>query len=328
MVDAASERALTSLLATVRLRATIFGASELTAPWGVSTGPLPSYACYVVPKGSAVLVARGVRRALTISAGGVALVRAGVGHELKDSPATRAVPFERLRAKAGDTALFRNGGAGARTRIICGMLELDDPDRALFDTAFPKTVILTSEDLSEATRHLIAALASEATHRNGGTSLVLTRLAEVLFLQVVRACAARDVRATGWLRGIGHPAIARALTAIHDAPEEAWTLERLASKASMSRSTFASTFRSVVGEPPFAYVTAWRMRNAARSLASSDESVKAIAAAAGYGSDEAFSRAFRAWAGVPPGAYRAQSRARERQPDHSRRELQAGRAML
>ncbi|WXA89777.1 helix-turn-helix transcriptional regulator [Pendulispora rubella] len=76
----------------------------------------------------------------------------------------------------------------------------------------------------------------------------------------------------------------------------------------MSRSTFASTFRKVVGETPLAYVAAWRMRSAARLLQSTEESIKAIASTVGYASDEAFPRAFRSWAGMAPGAFRERSR--------------------
>ncbi|NTX66802.1 AraC family transcriptional regulator [Myxococcus sp. CA051A] len=308
MVDGTSDDALTSLLSTVRLRASVFGASELAAPWGVSTEGLGAYVCYVIPEGSAVLAVRGTRRALPLLAGGVALVRAGMAHELKDSLKTRAEPFERLRARSKSaTSFFRGGGTGARTQVICGTLEVDEIDRALFDTALPPVVSLKHEELSGATRHLVAALTSEAIDRKPGASLVLTRLAELLFVQVVRACIGLDVRTASWLRGVGHPAITKALAAIHRAPGEAWTLERLAEEAMMSRSTFAETFHDIVGETPFAYLTSWRMRAAAQLLASSDQSLKVIASTVGYASDEAFSRAFRAWAGMPPGAYRGRS---------------------
>ncbi|WP_437972430.1 helix-turn-helix transcriptional regulator [Sorangium sp. So ce260] len=83
-----------------------------------------------------------------------------------------------------------------------------------------------------------------------------------------------------------------------------WTVGAFAGCAGMSRSAFAAEFRRLVGEPPLAYVTAWRMRHAARLLDDGRLSIKDIAAQVGYGSDEAFNRVFKGWAGVPPGEYR------------------------
>ncbi|MGK3998564.1 helix-turn-helix transcriptional regulator [Sorangium sp. So ce1024] len=124
------------------------------------------------------------------------------------------------------------------------------------------------------------------------------------FIHALRASIARGVAGAGWLKGLGHPAIARALAAIHADPGAPWTVGALAGRAGMSRSAFAAELRRHVGEPPLAHVTAWRMRLAARLLEEGRLSIKDIAARVGYGSDEAFNRVFKGWAGVPPGEYR------------------------
>ena len=112
------------------------------------------------------------------------------------------------------------------------------------------------------------------------------------------------LRATGWLYGLRHPAIARGLAALHGSPERPWTVESLAQRGGMSRSSFARTFRATVGATHLVYLTAFRLQLAARALEEGTQSLEEIARAAGYGSDEAFSRAFRAWSGMPPGRYR------------------------
>ncbi|APR78960.1 Transcriptional regulator, AraC family protein [Minicystis rosea] len=290
----------------MHLHASAFGASDLGAPWGVRTEGIEALGVYVVLQGSAVLVVR--RRSVDLAAGDVVLVRAGVAHELKDARSTRSVPFERLqRAAEGRARPFRWGGRGPRTRLVCGALVLDAIDGALFAAALPTHVHVSAARASPSLRSLLDGLAHEVADPGLAAPLVLTRFAELVFLHVLRACAETDAGPLGWLRGLGHPRIARALAAMYTAPERDWTVDSLAAKATMSRSAFAEAFRAHVGEPPLEHLTAWRMRRAARLLASRDVPLKAIAAQVGYGSDEAFSRAFRAWAGEPPGAWRRRS---------------------
>ncbi|MCM3869594.1 MAG: AraC family transcriptional regulator [Pyrinomonadaceae bacterium] len=97
---------------------------------------------------------------------------------------------------------------------------------------------------------------------------------------------------------------ARALTRIHEAPEQAWTVEALAQEASLSRAAFARNFSASVGEPPHNYLTRWRMGIAAQLLEETDLRLSEIAARVGYRSEFSFSRAFKLARGVSPTQYR------------------------
>lgn len=104
-------------------------------------------------------------------------------------------------------------------------------------------------------------------------------------------------------------AVAPALTAMHDDPAASWTVESLAARAGLSRAAFARRFATLVGEPPMAYLTRWRMTTAARMLRESDAPLTTVAARTGYGSEFAFAKAFKREYGLAPAGYRRRNRA-------------------
>nr|WP_246001678.1 helix-turn-helix transcriptional regulator [Allorhizocola rhizosphaerae] len=127
----------------------------------------------------------------------------------------------------------------------------------------------------------------------------------MLLLFVLRAWFDEQPDARGgWAAVLRDPAIVAALEGIHREPARAWTVEELARLAGLSRSAFAKRFTALVGRPPLAYLTWWRMTTAARLLRSSDTSLRAVAAKAGYASEFAFAKAFKREYGTAPGRYR------------------------
>jgi transcriptional regulator GlxA family with amidase domain len=105
----------------------------------------------------------------------------------------------------------------------------------------------------------------------------------------------------GWLGALRDPSLGRALLAMHEAPEDPWTVESLAATAHLSRAAFAERFTSFVGVPPMTYVRGLRVRRAADRLRAG-EPVGAVAQRSGYGSVAAFSRAFKQATGMTPSA--------------------------
>ena len=110
--------------------------------------------------------------------------------------------------------------------------------------------------------------------------------------------------AVGWLRALKDARIASALGAMHAKPGHSWTVAQLAAAARMSRSPFAARFRETVGEAPLAYLTRWRMHLASGLLEDGALGIKEVADRVGYGSEASFSKAFKSFAGVPPGRWR------------------------
>lgn len=139
-----------------------------------------------------------------------------------------------------------------------------------------------------------------------GSAEMISRVLDLLFIQVLRAWAVRPDATAGWLTGAMDPVIGDAITSIHADPAHPWTVERLAGKSNLSRSAFAERFARRVGTPPAAYIAQVRLESAADLLQYTTESISAIASEIGYDSEAAFSRAFSKRYGMPPTKWRRQ----------------------
>lgn len=148
----------------------------------------------------------------------------------------------------------------------------------------------------------LALLFAETDRVRCGQRLLADRLFEVVVLQLLRWLLDHPQEAgvrPGLITGLSEPRLARALVAVHDAPGEAWTLERMAECAGMSRTAFANTFRDVVGQPPADYLADWRIA-LAQSRLREGRPIKALAEELGYATPSALSRAFSARTGLSP----------------------------
>jgi AraC-like DNA-binding protein len=155
-----------------------------------------------------------------------------------------------------------------------------------------------------ALHNTVQALASEMAEQAPGSEVVATRLAEVLFIQVLRAhIASGPQRSKGWLRAVFDLQMGAALSTIHDSVKTPWTVESLAEAAGMSRSAFAVRFKELLGQTPLEYVTEWRMQKAMQLLQQRDKKLIDVARLVGYDSDAAFGKAFKRVVGANPGEY-------------------------
>jgi AraC-like DNA-binding protein len=107
----------------------------------------------------------------------------------------------------------------------------------------------------------------------------------------------------GWLFALADKQMAAAINAMHENTAHRWTLQELAERACMSRSSFAQKFKRTVGTSPLEYLTRWRMLRAGDRLANSSDSISVIARSLGYESESAFSTAFKRVMGRSPREY-------------------------
>ena len=154
---------------------------------------------------------------------------------------------------------------------------------------------------------LVNLAAKESGSGRPGGGNVLSRLAELMFVETIRRyLETLPASEKGWLAGLRDPVVSQALSALHARPHERWTVERLARTVGLSRSVLAELFHAMVGQPPMQYLTLWRMQLASRLLAGGGV-VGAVASAVGYDSEAAFSRAFKKVLGQAPATWRKQA---------------------
>ncbi|WP_257584227.1 AraC family transcriptional regulator [Streptomyces sp. TLI_146] len=180
--------------------------------------------------------------------------------------------------------------------------------------ALPPVLLLRADpsarrhDLTETLRMMTAELADPAP----GSQTITDRLVDVLFVHILREWAAlRDTSnddGAAWWTALRDPEVAAAVSLIHEEPGRAWTVDKLAREVGVSRATLSRRFTRLVGEPPLAYLTRWRLEIAARRLRETNDSVTRIANTVGYTSEFAFSRTFTRHRGTPPTHYRATHR--------------------
>ena len=153
---------------------------------------------------------------------------------------------------------------------------------------------------------LIQLAVEESRANRAGRDVILARLMEVLFIEALRASGPHCP--AGMLRGLDDDRVAAAIRCIHQEPTGAWTVEKLAKAAAMSRSAFFDRFRRTIGMAPMEYLLHWRMVLAKRLLEHRSAPIADVARQVGYGSASTFSVAFSRHVGVPPGLYARQQR--------------------
>ena len=308
---------LSDVLTTVRLQSEIHFCPQLSAPWGVDISAQRDRAIfYVLSRGSCYLEVDGLESPVPLVGGDVAMLPHGAAHILRDHLQTPAIPLEELLREgcAGKAPrAFHHGGGGAKSALVSGYFKFENRAANLFLAALPLLIHIRAED-GQSVPWLDATLkflAAESTSDVPGAQIIMARLTDALFIQILRAhMAQRAIEAhtcekeAGMLRALIDPQIGKALKLIHQQPDHPWTVAALAERVGMSRTGFAVRFTQVAGVAPLDYVRKWRMQKAIDFLRQGEENLDEIAGRVGYESGAAFSKAFKREMGLPPGLYR------------------------
>lgn len=194
--------------------------------------------------------------------------------------------------------------AAAGADLVCATVDLGSTSGNPLALALPEVLRISLEELPELSTTL-DLLFAEAFANHCGRQAAIDRLCEYLLIQLLRFLMDRGFAHGGLLAGLADPRLARAISAMHEAPAQDWSLEALADRAGMSRARFAARFREVVGQTPGHYLAAWRI-NVACSLLRQGRPVALAADRVGYASAPALARAFRAHLGCSPSEWLAQ----------------------
>ena len=312
--------ALSDALSSVRMTGAIFYHAECTAPWGFQvpavhkvahvlapgTERLVSY--HLVTDGKAVVSFPG-EEDIPVVAGDILIIPHGDAHTVSNGSPSAFLDsgVELGKFLAGNQTTMRLGGGGEMTRFVCGYFGCERHADRLFLAGLPLMIKINLRGdaagawLENSVRHLV----SEAGSARPGQSVLLSKMAEALFIASIRRyMETLPPEQTGWLAGARDPVVGSVLALLHRKPRHHWSVDELAAATGVSRSVLAERFSSFLGEPPLTYLARWRLQLAARMLQTTREAVLQVASEVGYNSEAAFNRAFKREFGMPPGQFR------------------------
>lgn len=296
----------------LRMSGVFYCRSEFTAPWALELPPFENCVMFhTVAAGECWVEVEGADPH-RLRPGELALVPHGAGHRLSSAPEVPAAKlFDLDREFVSERyEILRHGGGGAAATAICGVVQFDSPAAHQLMQLLPRLITVSgwgSAPEADWIHSTLRLMADEAREFHAGGEAVITRLADILVIQALRAWIATDPAAkTGWLGALQDKHIGRALAAIHRSAAPPWSLESLAAEVGLSRSAFAERFTELVGEPAMRYVLRWKMQTALNWFKRDGAAVAEVASRLGYDSEAAFSRAFKRVIGVAPGAARRQ----------------------
>jgi AraC-like DNA-binding protein len=314
--------ALSDVLRAVRLTGAVFFNLDVRDPWVAEAPPSPEYVPFVMPGAQHLIEYHVISKGscwgglldgepIRLQAGDIIVFPQGDGHVLSSEPGMRYRPDLSPLSRAGEVqlpfGLTLDGGGPQRAQIVCGFLGCEARPFYPLLTSLPRMLHLRAASIPENgwLGSFISAAIDESDNKRPGGEGVLARLSELMFIEVVRRYVeSLPSEQTGWLAGLRDRHVGQALNLLHGNPSRAWTLDQLVKEVGLSRSTFVERFSHFVGQPPMQYLAEWRMQIAAGLLAQGSDNVARVAAAVGYESEAAFSRAFKKLVGMPPAAWR------------------------
>lgn len=302
---------LSDALNRIRFKSYIHCNSEFTAPWGLNMPGFAGHAAFLVMlRGGCVVSFQDSNAVYSLAAGEVMLLPRGSGCIIQDHASSEVVDF--LKVKTGPPPrgeIWHYGGGGALTSILMGCFEFDMHVKNPLIESLPGVIYLKAEQLQSEPWFdtTLRFLASETANNRPGSEIIIARLTDMFFIQVVRAFMMlhKDCdKTTGWLKGLSDPEIGMSLRLMHEKPAAPWTVASLAHEVGLSRTAFAVKFAKILNQTPIDYLTSWRMQEAVSLMDKGESSIPAIAAAVGYTSEAAFAKAFKRELGEAPGAFR------------------------
>ncbi|MGV9311559.1 AraC family transcriptional regulator [Streptomyces sp. NPDC003691] len=304
------------LLEGVRAHGAVFRCACLDGPWSLRFAGGAPLTLVATVHGTAWIVPD-TGEPVPLAEGDVAVVRGGSAYTVADDPG--APPRTLITGAAycpapdggdGVEILTGRGTPGGGTPpgpagdavVLSGAYDAPGSvgDRLL--RALPDVLVVPAADFDRPLFDLVTAEIGSPRH---GRRTMLDRLLDLMLLAALRAWFDRPgTEVPAWYRAWEHPVAGAALKLLHDAPAHRWTVASLALRTGVSRAVLARHFTEQVGQPPMAYLAAWRVGTAADLLLGTDDTVDAIARRVGYANAFALSTAFKRLRGISPSEHR------------------------
>lgn len=326
---------ISDVLQAVRLRGATFFQVSANSPWVAEAPRAEFVAPLVMPDAQSIIeyhvvtagscwasIAGSNEEPIKLSKGSIIVFPQGDAHVLSSHPGMRGTPsFEIFRAPEENAELpfhLSPGGDGpVGAEMICGFLGYDSQSFNPLVQSLPR-ILHVADGYAFGDSwlgHLIDATVKESSERRMASSAVLSKLSELIFIEVIRRHAeSLPNDAQGWLAALRDPHVGAAIRLIHQNPGKDWTIAELGRRAGLSRTALAERFTKHVGMPPISYLTKWRLQLASGLLSGTFLPIAQIAEQVGYESEASFSKSFKRSFGVSPSGWRRSAAQGGRQP--------------
>jgi len=315
-------------LKCLQLSGALFVRAHLTRPWAyhspelerlqrmLKPGDRRIILFHIITEGSCQATLNESGDEAEVSAGDIIILPFADQHTVGDPRPVSPVDLSALMPPPPWTSLpvITYGGGGPTTTILCGYLLSDDAPLNPVLASLPRFMRVRGAQgpLARWVESSVQYAMHASEGRAGTDDPVLMRLPELLFMESLCEFVRQEPPRGGWLAGLSDPIVGRALGCMHSQPGHPWTLKELSRRTAASRSTLDERFRLFLGRAPMSYLIAYRLQLAGRQLRSTNATLAEIAELVGYGSEAAFSRAFKRHTGATPGEWRLGATLRRR----------------
>lgn len=308
MEAAGSMDALADVLKTIRLNAQTYFCSDFVSPWGMEIAHSPEGLFHVAVKGQCWLMLPQAEHPLLLEEGDIVAFPTGGAHSICDAKDSPRLPGHHVVENILDGNNLFNPEHHAATShtLLCGSFSYDSSVKHPFLIDLPCFIHIKAKENQSMDwlTSLVDVLANETRVSSPGSTLMVDRLTEILFIQLIRAYIKQSPQNLNYMAALADPQIGSALNLIHAETQAYWTVERLGNAVALSRTAFTEKFSKLVGMAPKTYLLNGRMRKAKALLENSELSMYDIAERTGYSSEAAFSKAFKLFFNKTPGQAR------------------------
>ena len=295
---------LSDILRTINLNSAVYFEKSFCGKWGMRMRKGPFGQFHAVTRGSCTLKIENTEKTILLSAGDIVLFPFGNPHTISDSSRSNIIDGSNVySAHLEGIEIFSKGDEQAA--LICGHFEFDSGFVHPFVESLPDFIYIKANDpFSKLIMNLVREISEENERQVPGYKAIILRLAEVLFIQIVRCYAITCEHKIGFLNVLSDKKISKTLDLIHANPEKNWNIDSLVKESGLSRTSFINKFSELVGLTPIQYLSNWRLLKGRQLVELTSLSIVEIGEKVGYNSEVSFSRAFRRQFDIPPGKAR------------------------
>ncbi len=300
---------LTDIFNTLDLKGALYFRTNFSAPWSVEVPNLVNAARFHLVVQGTCHVTLPPKETVTLGAGDLILIPRGVSHILADKAVHQAPSLETvlddLNYDGSGILIAGCGEEQAATKMVCGHLTFRRGASHPLLNVLPEYIRTTAGDRAREPLldEMLRLIARRIFIEDLGSEASLTRMSEIVFIELVRAGIGKDERLSAMTNAFRDKYIGHSLELIHSRTPDPWTVESLAREVGMSRSRFSDRFSDLMKISPMAYLAEWRLQKALTLLDDSRTSVQNVSNQIGYQSPAAFTRAFSKRFGESPSQY-------------------------